>query len=139
MVGGLVYLIDTNVLLELLLEQERAEEVRRLLETIALPYITEFSFYSIGIILTRLRKANLFLRFVDDLFIDSRINLVRAEPEDMKILTEVLERFNLNFDDAYQYVIAEKFNLQIISFDSDFDRTKRGRKTPADILKELSK
>ncbi|MFZ8805855.1 MAG: PIN domain-containing protein [Candidatus Calescibacterium sp.] len=44
------------------------------------------------------------------------------------------KRFNLDFDDAYQYVVAEKYNLTIISFDSDFDRTELGRKTPREIL-----
>ena len=46
----------------------------------------------------------------------------------------ITERFNFDFDDAYQYVIAEKYNLTIISFDTDFDRTERGRKTPAEII-----
>jgi hypothetical protein len=44
--------------------------------------------------------------------------------------------FNLDFDDAYQYVAAEKHDLTLVSFDADFDRTDRGRKTPADILGE---
>jgi len=33
-------------------------------------------------------------------------------------------------------MIAEKHNLAIISFDTDFDRTERGRKTPAEILEK---
>jgi hypothetical protein len=37
----------------------------------------------------------------------------------------------LDFDDAYQYTAAEKHNLILLSFDTDFDRTSRGRKTPA--------
>jgi len=28
---------------------------------------------------------------------------------------------------------AEKYHLTLVSFDSDFDRTGRGRKTPAEI------
>jgi len=44
--------------------------------------------------------------------------------------------FNLDFDDAYQYVAAEKHNLTLVSLAADFDRTDRGRKTPADILGE---
>jgi len=48
----------------------------------------------------------------------------------------ITERFNFDFDDAYQYVIAEKYNLTIISFDTDFDRTERGRKTPVEILEK---
>ncbi|MGD0012658.1 MAG: hypothetical protein ABSE93_29465 [Terriglobia bacterium] len=39
--------------------------------------------------------------------------------------------FNLDFDDVYQYVTAEKFRLTIVSFDADFDRTTWGRQTPA--------
>jgi predicted nucleic acid-binding protein len=58
MVGGLMFLVDTNVWLELLLEQKRAEEVRQF--------------------------------------------LLNMEP--------------------------------LVSFDSDFDRTERGRKTPAEVL-----
>jgi predicted nucleic acid-binding protein len=46
----------------------------------------------------------------------------------------VAERFNLDFDDAYQYTAAEKYDLTLVSFDSDFDHTERGRKTPAEVL-----
>lgn len=46
------------------------------------------------------------------------------------------ERFRLDFDDAYQYVAAEKHNLTLVSLDADFDRTERGRKTPTQILEE---
>jgi len=45
----------------------------------------------------------------------------------------VRKKFQLDFDDAYQYVAAEKYNLTIISFDNDFDKTERGRKTPEEI------
>ena len=31
-------------------------------------------------------------------------------------------RFKLDYDDAYQYALAEKDNLILVSFDSDFDR-----------------
>ena len=35
---------------------------------------------------------------------------------------------------AIQYVTAEKYGLTLASFDTDFDRTERGRKTPAEII-----
>jgi len=44
------------------------------------------------------------------------------------------QRFGLDFDDAYQYAVAERYGLTIISFDGDFDRTARGRKTPEDLI-----
>jgi len=36
----------------------------------------------------------------------------------------------LDFDDSYQYAVAQKYSLEIISFDADFDRTEKGRKIP---------
>ena len=45
-----------------------------------------------------------------------------------------LEQSHLDFDDAYQYAAAEKYNLALISFDGDFDRPERGRKAPAESL-----
>lgn len=32
--------------------------------------------------------------------------------------------------------ILEKYNLTIVSFDSDFDQTEQGRKTPKEVLSE---
>jgi len=34
-------------------------------------------------------------------------------------------------------VAAEKHDLTLVSFDTDFDRTERGRKTPAEALEML--
>ncbi|MFA6372325.1 MAG: hypothetical protein WCW68_06850 [Methanothrix sp.] len=45
-----------------------------------------------------------------------------------------MKSFHLDFDDAYQYVAAERNDLVLVSFDADFDKTDMGRKTPADIL-----
>ncbi len=135
MVGGLMFLLDTNIWLELLLEQQQASEVRQLLrarEALELA-ITEFSLYSIGIILTRLKKDSLFADFLADALEDSGVGVVRLDREGLKEVLAIRRRFELDFDDAYQYVAAEKHNLILLSFDSDFDRTERGRKTPAQV------
>lgn len=58
-------------------------------------------------------------------------------PQDLIQVSKTMNKFGLDFDDAYQYVAAEKYDLTIISFDSDFDNTKRKRKTPGEILSEL--
>jgi len=75
------------------------------------------------------------LRFVRDAFLNGAVVLVHLEPEDTEHIVRVVEKFDLDFDDAYQYVAAEKYNLTLVSFDSDFDRTERGRKTPAEVVK----
>jgi predicted nucleic acid-binding protein len=74
------------------------------------------------------------LRFVRDAFLDGAVALIHLEPGDTEYIVRVAERFNLDFDDAYQYTAAEKYDLTLVSFDSDFDRTERGRKTPAEVL-----
>jgi predicted nucleic acid-binding protein len=131
-----VYLIDTNVWLERLLDQTRSDEVGRLLREVPSDelHVTDFAFHSIGVTMTRLGKTTELLRFVQDAFIDGGVALVRLDPADSGQLVRAVERFDLDFDDAYQYVAAEKHGLTLISLDADFDRTERGRKTPAEIL-----
>jgi len=133
-----VYLVDTNVWLERLLDQARSDEVKHFLDHILSEYlfVTDFTFHSIGVVMSRLNRTDALLRFVQDAFVDGAVVLIHLEPEDMKHLVRVVKQFNLDFDDAYQYVAAEKHNLAIVSFDSNFDRTERGRKNPAEVLKK---
>jgi predicted nucleic acid-binding protein len=131
-----MYLLDSNIFLELLLDQDKADEVEKLLRSVQREElcISEFSLYSIGIVLFRRKLYETFVRLVDDLILTGGIRLLRLTPEDVRQLAEAARQFNLDFDDAYQYALAERYNLTIVSFDSDFDRTERGRKTPADLI-----
>lgn len=131
-----MYLLDTNVILELLLNQDQADQVAAFLDQ-ATPnslHISEFSLYSLGVILLRLKRYDLFTQAVEDLLFSEVIGLLRLEKQDMPRVTEVAQTFGLDFDDSYQYVAAEKFNLDLLSFDHDFDRTTRGRKTPREVM-----
>ena len=136
MVGRLVYLLDNNIILELLLDQDHADRVAAFLNQAAPDslHISEFSLYSLGVILLRLKRFDLFLRSVKDLFLSEVIGLLRLGVEDMAKITQVAQTFGLDFDDSYQYVAAEKFNLELLSFDRDFDRTPRGRKTLEEVI-----
>jgi predicted nucleic acid-binding protein len=131
-----MYLLDSSIFLELLLDQDKADEVEKLLRSVQREEfcISEFSLYSIGIVLFRRKLYEAFVRFVDDLILTGGIRLLRLTPEDVRQLAEAAQQFNLDFDDAYQYALAERYNLTIVSFDNDFDRTERGRKTPADLI-----
>lgn len=130
-----MYLLDTNALLELLLEQEHGNDVERLFAVVPADqlFITDFALYSIGIILFRRQRSSVFVRVVEDLLLEADVRLVRLNPADMRPVERVASRFQLDFD-AYQYVAAQEHGLTLVSFDSDFDRTERGRKTPAEIL-----
>jgi len=131
-----MYLVDTNVWLERLLDQERAEDVRRFLDATVSEhlFIIDFALHSIGVMLIKLTQREGLWRFVRDAFLNGAVVLVHLKPEDTEHIVRVVEKFDLDFDDAYQYVAAEKYNLTLVSFDSDFDRTDRGRKTPAEVL-----
>ncbi len=129
-------LIDTNIFLEALLEQEKAEEAKSLLSNIENYefYISDFSLHSIGVLLFYKNQYDIFEQFIIDMIYNAGIILKSLNIEDMKIVINSAKNFDLDFDDAYQYGVAEKYNLIIVSFDKDFDRTEKGRKTPAELL-----
>ena len=130
-----MYLVDTNIWLERLLDQDRSKEVGDFLQRVSGDrlYLTDFTLHSIGIILLKLGKSETFSDFVRDVLIDGAVRLVGLQPEDMAVVTEAAGKYKLDFDDSYQYATAGKFNFQIVTFDSDFDRTDRGRKLPGGI------
>ncbi len=133
--GTEVYLLDTNIFLELLLKQDESASVQALLsnKNPDVLHISDLAFHSIGIILYQKHSAHLFSLFVRDLFGEGGITILGLDSEDMLRLEHVAAAFQLDFDDAYQYVVAEKFDLMLISFDTDFDRTDRNRIIPANI------
>ncbi|WP_427366368.1 type II toxin-antitoxin system VapC family toxin [Candidatus Caldatribacterium saccharofermentans] len=131
-----MFLVDTNVWLERLLNRERSEEVGRFLAEVPSSrlFLTDFTLHSLGVILTRLKKPEAFLLFIRDLFVEGEVGLLGLRPQEMEHIIVTMERYHLDFDDAYQYTVAEKHDLTIVSFDHDFDQTERGRKTPGEVL-----
>ncbi len=129
-------LLDTNIFLEVLLGQERADTVKKLLSIGGSDefYITDFSLHSIGILLFRTKNNAAFNRFVVDMIDGAGIEMLTMPIVEITHVSENAERFNLDFDDAYQYSVAERHGLTMVSFDSDFDRTERKRKTPGELL-----
>jgi predicted nucleic acid-binding protein len=131
-----MYLVDTNIWLERLLDQARADEVGEFFAQVpsAQLLMSDFTLHSIGLILDRLGQRAVLLQLVDDVFLRGGTTLVSVQPKAMHRVVTAMDRFNLDFDDAYQYVSAEQSGASIVSFDGDFDRTEHGRQTPADIL-----
>ncbi|MBX3279277.1 MAG: PIN domain-containing protein [Acidobacteria bacterium] len=131
-----MYLVDTNIWLERLLGQAKSDDVGQFLDRIPSNqlFITDFAFHSICVILTRLKRTATLRDFVEDVFINGAVTLASIKPEDTKSLIDAMDKYNLDFDDAYQYVAAEQDDLIIVSFDEDLDRTARGKKTPAEVM-----
>lgn len=131
-----MYLLDTNIWLENILEQEKHNEVKKFLTAIDDKelYISHFSFYSIGLHLFYKNKTKAFLSFVNDLFLEGSVNLISLNPYDMNELIINSNKYHLTFDDSYQYTCAQKNNLILVSFDVDFDKSDIKRLTPIQVL-----
>ncbi len=128
-------LVDTNIFLEVLLAQTRANEAKELLgknDTHDF-FISDFSLHSIGLILFRRNQADAFHDFLSDMITGAGTTVALLQPDEMSVVADHAANFNLDFDDAYQYAAAEKYDLTIVSFDRDFERTTRGRVEPAAI------
>jgi len=134
-----MYLLDTNIWLERLLEQEHSDDVGKLLGQITSDqlYITDFSFHSICLVLIKLKRPHSAIDLVNDLFVNGQVGLLTVPPNEIGYLLSAMESFNLDFDDAYQYMAAERHDLTLVSLDSDFTRTSRGRKTPSEVLSQI--
>jgi hypothetical protein len=125
-------LIDTNIFLEIVLAQTRATDAQDLLSKTEEHefFISDYSLHSIGLLFFRRKQHDVFRRFLTDMFSIAGTKMISLLPRNMEDVINTAQKFGLDFDDAYQYVAAEQYGLTIISFDSDFDRTEKGRKTP---------
>jgi uncharacterized protein len=134
-----VYLLDTNIWLERLLGQAQSAVVGQLLERLPTEQMrmTDFTLHSLGVILNRLGQRGVFMLLVQDVLIDGGVVLTSVPPTSMHRVVAVMDQFGLDFDDAYQYVAAERDSVGIISLDRHFDQTDRGRQTPAQVLATL--
>jgi predicted nucleic acid-binding protein len=134
-----VYLLDTNIWLERLLGQAQSAVVGQLLDQLPAEQmiLTDFTLHSLGVILNRLGQRAVFTVFVQDVLIDASVGMSSLPSTAMSRVVAVMDHFGLDFDDAYQYVAAERDDLSIVSFDGHFDQTDRGRQTPAQVLAVL--
>ncbi len=132
-----MYLLDTNIWLELLLNQEKAKEVERFLDFIkdSEIFISSFSLYSISIYLCRINKFDTLKSFVDDLS-ENNVEVINTNLLEIHSIIEIEKSYNLDFDDALQYYVSTSNKLTLISYDKDFEKTPLGRITP-DIIMQI--
>ena len=118
------YLIDTNIFLEILLEQDKKEKCKSfLIENYGKIVLSDFSLHSIGVILFRNQKHNLYNSFINDVI--PNIKVASIEKSRYSRIEEFAVRFNLDFDDSFQAVLAEELNLTIVTMDKDFEKIKK--------------
>lgn len=119
----MTFLVDTNVFLEILLSQDKKEHCKMFLNNnIGILNITDFSFHSIGVILFRYAKEDIFQKFIEDVI--PNIQLISLP---IKLYVEAINakrNLNLDFDDAYQYSTAKYYELTVATMDKDFKKIK---------------
>ncbi|NJK95774.1 MAG: type II toxin-antitoxin system VapC family toxin [Bacteroidales bacterium] len=130
------YLVDTNVWLERLLDQEKSEVASKFFDLIPTDslFVSDFSIHSIGVILSRLKKDDIFEKFINDLFINGGIESLSLDSSDLLDVISNIKKYNLDFDDSYQFSVSLKYDLTIITFDKDFNAKGIKKKTPDDIV-----
>lgn len=103
-------LIDTNLFLEIILEQENAEQAKSLLQRTREHefFVTDYALHSIGLLLFRRRQHDAFKSFPRDLTVRAGITVISVSTDQMGAVIDASEKFRLDFDDAYQYVAAEE-------------------------------
>src|SRR5258706_12186088 len=113
------FLVDTNIWLERLLDQEKSQEVNEFLQKIPSENlsVSDFSLHSIGIILAKTNKIELFKTFAYDLFFTGNVSLLTLINIEIISIAQEIEVRNLDFDDAYQSVVSKKYNIDIVTFD----------------------
>jgi len=130
------YLVDTNVWLERLLDQEKSEIASRFLDLTSVEdlFVSDFSIHSIGVILSRLKKLDVFEKFLDDLFINGQIEQLSLNSVELLDVISNIQEFSLDFDDAYQLSVSQKYDLIIVTFDKDFNAKGIRKNTPDEII-----
>ena len=92
-----MYLVDTNIFLEILLQQDKSEKCKTFLnDNLGLLNISDFSLHSIGVILFRQNQESAFQRFIADTL--PNINLINLPKPLYDELIITRQSQNLDFD-----------------------------------------
>jgi predicted nucleic acid-binding protein len=89
-------------------------------------FLSEFSVHSIGVILFRQKKFNVFNSFITDVANNGTIislSLIKY-PQ----ISALAQKYQLDFDDALQAAVAFENDLGIITIDRDFKKVAKDLK-----------
>jgi predicted nucleic acid-binding protein len=121
-------LIDTNIFLEVQLNQEKAQTAVEILEAVSKniikAFITDFTIDSIAIIMEHYNKSPAEIkRFLISLLAYEGLEFYQLSIFDKIKATEHMSSLQLDFDDACMYQAMQVLKITTIaSFDTDFDK-----------------
>ena len=123
-------LVDTNIFLELELNQEKSEKCIQFLQKVAKnetqAIITDFSVDAICILMQNKGKNPKDIRqFLVSLLAFKGMKIYFTTIFDKILSTSLMEKHGLDFDDALILQAMHSNNIkEIVSFDKDFDKIK---------------
>ncbi|PIU83050.1 MAG: VapC toxin family PIN domain ribonuclease [Elusimicrobia bacterium CG06_land_8_20_14_3_00_38_11] len=82
-----------------------------------------FLYITIGVILFKSNKENLFQKFVRDIFFNTEI--ITLGNGLYTNLADIKTTLGLDFDDAYQYEVSKEHNLKIVTIDLHFEKVRK--------------
>ena len=117
------YLVDTNIFLEILLDQAGCKKCEAFLQgEKGAAWISDFTLHSIGVLLFRQKRPELFDRFAADTL--PQFSILSLSDAGYLQLVGAHTRHGLDFDDAYQFLVARENRLAVATQDKDFQRVR---------------
>lgn len=131
------FLLDANVILDRALKRARHVDVEEFLGLVTGDQlcISRFSLHTVGWFMTP-RNPDGFRTVLRDLA-DSGVNVIDLSVEELQQVVDAMSQHKLDFDDAFNFVAAEKHDLTIVSSDADYDQTPRGRLSPVEAADRM--
>ena len=117
------YLVDTNLFLEILLNQAGRKKCEAFLQSEqGAAWISDFTLHSIGVLLFRQKRPELFDQFAADTL--PQFSILSLSDAGYLQLGGAHTRHGLDFDDAYQFLVARENKLAMATQDKDFQRVR---------------
>src|ERR1700733_10941695 len=105
-------LVDTNIFLEILLEQEAKEKCKEYLNAnVQNICLTDFALHSIGLLLFKKGKKHIFTSFADDIL--GKIPIISLSEKNYSELEHISLKHHLDFDDSYQFCVSKENDFEI--------------------------
>lgn len=121
-----MYLVDSNVWMNILLKRNQYQVSYDFLTKVPSKnlFISDFSLHSICLINLNSRNTINLNLFLENIIINRKVEQLFLKPKDLPLVLQNAKKDNLDFDDAYQVTVAEKYHLKLVSFDKDFQNKR---------------
>ena len=87
----------------------------------------------------KLERFDVYEKFINDLFSTGNVSCLNLVPVENIDVANIIKEKGLDFDDSYQFIVSQKFNIQIVTFDKDFKKSGIKTLTPREAIDKFKK